>query len=170
VDAGDRRHQWRARRLGLIALAGALYYDPRPFVIQHIHPPFAPAADNGFPSDHATLTMFLAVCVPFCSRPWGIVLAVNALMVGAARVLRHVHSPLDIAAGFLIGAAAAAPASWLAPVIVRRIPLASAARPGADAHPRRDQLTRPRGQQRSSGLGLRRWAGQRYQPTPRRPK
>lgn len=116
--------------LGLIALAGALYYDPRPFVIQHIHPLFAHAADNGFPSDHATLTMFLAVCVLFCSRPWGIVLAVNALLVGAARVLAHVHSPLDIAAGYVIGVVAAALASWLAPVIVRRIPLANAARPG----------------------------------------
>jgi membrane-associated phospholipid phosphatase len=72
------------------------------------------------------------------------VLAVNALLVGAARVLAYVHSPLDIAAGFLIGAVAAALASWLAPVIVRRIPLASAARPGA-ARPRGDQLTRPRG-------------------------
>ena len=131
--------------LGLIVLAGALYYDPRPFVIQHIHPLFAHAADNGFPSDHATLTMFLAVCVLFCSRPWGIVLTVNALLVGAARVLAHVHSPLDIAAGFLIGAVAAALASWLAPVIVRWIPLASAARPPDAARPRGDQLTRPRG-------------------------
>ena len=115
--------------LGLIALAGGLYYDPRPFVVQHIHPLFAHAADNGFPSDHAALTMFLAVCVLFCSRPWGIVLAANALLVGAARVLAHVHSPLDIAVGYVIGAVAAALASWLAPVIVRRIPLASATRP-----------------------------------------
>ena len=131
--------------LGLIVLAGALYYDPRPFVIQHIHPLFAHAADNGFPSDHATLTMFLAVCVLFCSRPWGIVLAVNALLVGGARVLAHVHSPLDVAAGFLIGAAAAALASWLAPVIVRRIPFASAARTEDVARQCGDQLTRPRG-------------------------
>jgi membrane-associated phospholipid phosphatase len=75
--------------------------------------------------------MFLAVCVLFCSRPWRIVLAGNALLVGGARVLAHVHSPLDIAAGYVIGAVAAALASWLAPVIVRRIPLASAARPAA---------------------------------------
>jgi undecaprenyl-diphosphatase len=132
--------------LGLIALAGSLYYDPRPFVVQHIHPLFTHAADNGFPSDHATLTMFLAVCVLFCSRPWGIVLAINALLVGTARVLAHVHSPLDIAAGYAIGAAAAVLASWLAPVIVARIPLASARPPSPAApQPRHDQLTRPPG-------------------------
>ncbi len=114
--------------LGLISLAGALYYDPRPFVVEHIHPLFAHAADNGFPSDHAALTMFLAVCVWFCSRRWGLVLAVNALLVGAARVLAHVHSPLDILAGYLIGATAAALASLAAPAIVRRLP-AKASKP-----------------------------------------
>lgn len=119
--------------LGLIALAGALFYDPRPFVAQHIHPLFAHAADNGFPSDHAVLTMFLAVCVLFCSRPWGIVLAVNAVLVGTARVLAHVHSPLDIAAGFVIGAVAGVAASLLAPPIVHRIPFARAARAGRHA-------------------------------------
>jgi undecaprenyl-diphosphatase len=130
--------------LGLIAAAGVLYYDPRPFVAGHIHPLFAHAADNGFPSDHAALTMFLAVCVLFCSRPWGTVLTINALLVGTARVLAHVHSPLDIAAGYLIGAAAAALASWLAPVIVHRVPLASATRPQPAREPRHSQLTPPR--------------------------
>jgi undecaprenyl-diphosphatase len=132
--------------LGLIALAGSLYYDPRPFAVQHIHPLFTHVADNGFPSDHATLTMFLAVCVLFFSRPWGIVLAINALLVGTARVLAHVHSPLDIATGYAIGAAAAVLASWLAPVIVARIPLASTRPPSKAApQPRHDQLTRPPG-------------------------
>jgi undecaprenyl-diphosphatase len=129
--------------LGLMTLAGALYYDPRPFVVQHIHPLFTHAADNGFPSDHATLTMFIAVCVLFYSRLWGMVLVVNALLVGSARVLAHVHSPLDIAAGFAIGALAAALACWVAPWIVRTIPLAKAARPEASGPARHDQLTRP---------------------------
>ena len=71
-------------------------------------------------------------------------LVVNAVLVGTARVLAHVHSPLDIAAGYGIGAAAAVLASWLAPSIVRRIPLASATHPEAAARPRRDQCTRPR--------------------------
>ena len=110
--------------LGLIALGGMLYYDPRPFVVQHIHPLFAHAADNGFPSDHAALTMFLAACVLFYSRWWGSALALNAILVGAARVLARVHSPLDIIAGFAFAAVAAVLAHWAAPWIVRRLPMA----------------------------------------------
>ncbi len=120
--------------LGLITVAGLLYYEPRPFVTQHIHPLFAHAADNGFPSDHATLTMFLAVCVLFYSRLWGGVLVGNALLVGTARVLAHVHSPLDIVAGFVFAAVAALLAHWAAPWMVRKLPLAPASpRPAGDA-------------------------------------
>ena len=131
--------------LGLIALAGALYYDPRPFVAQHIHPLFAHAADNGFPSDHAALTMFLAACVLFCSRPWGIVLAINAMLVGTARVLAHVHSPLDITTGFAIGVVAGVLASLLAPALVSRSPVARATRPQAATRLQHDRLARPPG-------------------------
>lgn len=56
--------------LGLIALAGALYNESRPFDAQPIHPLFTHAADNGFPSDHAALTMFIAVSALHCSWPW----------------------------------------------------------------------------------------------------
>ncbi len=120
-----------------------LYYDPRPFVAQHIHPLFAHAADNGFPSDHAALTMFLAVCVLFYSRLWGGALVVNALLVGTARVLAHVHSPLDIVAGFVFAAVAALLAHRAAPWMVRKLPLAPPpGHPAGDA--RSGQLTRPR--------------------------
>lgn len=129
--------------LGFITLAGMLYYDPRPFVAQHIHPLFAHAADNGFPSDHAALTMFLAVCVLFCSRLWGGALVVNALLAGTARVLAHVHSPLDIVARFVFAAVAALLAHWAAPWVVRKLPLAPPPEhPAGDA--RSGQLTRPR--------------------------
>ncbi|HVB42541.1 MAG TPA: phosphatase PAP2 family protein [Streptosporangiaceae bacterium] len=110
--------------LALIRGSAALYNDPRPFVVQHIHPLFAHAADNGFPSDHSTLAMFIAVCVLVYSRPWGIALIVNAFLVGTARVLAHVHHPLDIGAGFVLGGLTAALACWAAPWIVRRIPWA----------------------------------------------
>lgn len=114
---------------GLITLAGRLHHDRRPFVIEHIRPLFAHPADNGFPSDHAALTMFLAVCVLFFAWRWGVALLVNAVLVGTARVLAHVHSPLDILAGFAIGAIAAALACWLLPKLTRRIPVASARPP-----------------------------------------
>lgn len=127
--------------LGLVTLAGAGYHDKRPFVTEHVRPMFAHPADTGFPSDHATLTMFLAVCVLFSSWRWGIALLVNAGLTGTARVLAHVHSPLDITAGFAIGVLAAALACWLAPMLSRRLPLASA-RPPAGTSPYRAHLDR----------------------------
>ena len=76
---------------------------------------------NGFPSDHAALTMFLVVCVLFYSRLRGGALVVNALLVGTARVLAHVDSPLDIIAGFVFAAVAALLARWAAPRMVRQL-------------------------------------------------
>jgi undecaprenyl-diphosphatase len=98
--------------LVLIRLAGAVYYDPRPFVTGHVAPLFPHAADNGFPSDHTALTMFAAFCVLVVSRPWGLALVALSLLAGDARVLAHVHSPADIAGAVAIAAAAAA-AGWL---------------------------------------------------------
>ena len=96
----------------LIKLGGALYYDPRPFVTQHVAPLFPHAADNGFPSDHTALTMFAAFCVLVVSRRWGVVLIAVSLVAGVARVLAHVHSPIDLLAAVLMAAAAAA-VGWL---------------------------------------------------------
>ena len=127
--------------LALITVAGDLYHDKRPFVTEHVRPMFAHPADNGFPSDHATLVMFLAVCVLFYSWRWGIVLFVNAGLVGAARILARVHSPLDITAGYALGALAAVLACWLAPKVTRHLPFASA-QPTTGTTPRRARLTR----------------------------
>ena len=98
--------------LVLIKAAGAVFYDTRPFVAQHIAPLFPHAADNGFPSDHTAVTMLVGFCVLVVSRRWGLVLLALSLLAGLARVLAHVHSPLDIAAAVVIGAAAAA-VGWL---------------------------------------------------------
>jgi undecaprenyl-diphosphatase len=91
----------------LIRVSGALFYDTRPFVTQHIAPLFPHASDNGFPSDHTAVTMFAALCVAFFSWRWGIVLAAVSLLCGAARVAAHVHSPVDIAGAVAIAAVAA---------------------------------------------------------------
>lgn len=86
--------------LGL--LAKHLYYDPRPFVVLHITPLFAHAADNGFPSDHALLMGTLAAIVTVFDRRLGVLLWILAILVGSARVLAAVHHPIDILASFAI--------------------------------------------------------------------
>ena len=111
--------------LALIALAGSLYYDPRPFVASHGVALFAHHADNGFPSDHATLTMFVALCVLCYSRTWGALLIVLSLLIGAARVAAHVHSPIDIIGGIAVAGLAALIARPLARWLLKCLSLGS---------------------------------------------
>jgi undecaprenyl-diphosphatase len=89
--------------LVLSRIASKLYYDPRPFVSQHIKPLIDHAADNGFPSDHALFTMTLTAVAYFYSRKLAALMLIGTILVGVARVLAHVHSPIDIAFGWLIG-------------------------------------------------------------------
>lgn len=112
--------------LVLIKVGGALYYDPRPFVTQHIAPLFAHPPDNGFPSDHTAASMFAAVCVLFYSRRWGAVLVVISVLIGVARVVAHVHRPVDILAAAAIAVAAALLTRPVARWLTRRWPHAAA--------------------------------------------
>ncbi|MFA5004496.1 MAG: phosphatase PAP2 family protein [Candidatus Saccharimonadales bacterium] len=87
----------------LSRLAGQLFYDPRPFVRDHVTPLIPHAANNGFPSDHALLTMTLtAVAFFFHKRIAGGMLLLTVI-VSIARVLAKIHSPIDIMGGWLIG-------------------------------------------------------------------
>lgn len=88
----------------LAKIAGKLYYDPRPFVVDHIKPLIPHAANNGFPSDHTLITSAIAALVFVFNKKWGIGLAVLALLVGVGRIYAHIHSPIDIAGSFLISA------------------------------------------------------------------
>ena len=94
--------------VALATIAGHLYYDPRPFVTHHLVPLIAHAADNGFPSDHALLTAFLGFSVLLYSVRVGLVLLVNAVLVGWARVAAHIHNPRDIVGSFVIAAVSVA--------------------------------------------------------------
>jgi undecaprenyl-diphosphatase len=90
----------------LAVVAGHVYYDTRPFVIEHIKPLISHAADNGFPSDHALLASFLGFTMLFYSRRLGLLLLLIALLIGAARVAAHIHHPIDIVGSFVIAAIA----------------------------------------------------------------
>ncbi|MBU6389754.1 phosphatase PAP2 family protein [Patescibacteria group bacterium] len=86
----------------LTKLAGAAYFDPRPFthgthaLIQH-------APDNGFPSDHSVLSFTIALLVFTYNRRLGTVLMALAVLVAVCRVAVGVHTPLDVIAGAGIG-------------------------------------------------------------------
>jgi undecaprenyl-diphosphatase len=102
-----------ALALAMAKIASQLYYDPRPFVSDHIKPLFAHPADNGFPSDHALLISLLGFTVMSYSRRVGAVLLAIAVAVGSARIAAHVHHPVDILGSFLISAVATMAAIWI---------------------------------------------------------
>ena len=100
---------WQLVAGGVLALvlsvvASHLYYDTRPFVTHHLTPIIPHAADNGFPSDHALLSSFLAFTMILYSKRTAILLFVIALLVSWARVAAHIHSPIDIVGSFVIAA------------------------------------------------------------------
>lgn len=76
--------------------------DPRPFVVEHVKPLIAHAADNGFPSDHMLLAMAIASVVFVYNRKYGIVLAIVAVFIGVSRVLAKVHHVEDIVGSAVI--------------------------------------------------------------------
>lgn len=88
---------------GLSRIAGHVYYDPRPFVTEHVKPIIKHIADNGFPSDHALLTGTLTAIAYFFNKKIANVMLVLTVIIGIARVMAKVHSPLDIIGGWLFG-------------------------------------------------------------------
>ncbi len=108
-------------------LLSHFYFDPRAFVRSGVRPLIAHAADNGFPSDHALFAMTLTTVLYFYSKKWAVGAYLLTVAVSFSRVLAHVHSPIDIAGAWLIGAASAV----LAVYIIRHTPWFS---PIADNH------------------------------------
>lgn len=121
--------------LVLIKVGAAVHDDPRPFVQNPaLHPLFPHAADNGFPSDHSAAAGLLAILVWLRHRWYGTLLAVCAVLVGAARVAAHVHHVQDIVAGLLIGGLAGWLGSIAAAWLIGRFAVRSTVASGRAAH------------------------------------
>lgn len=104
----------------LVKVGAALYYDPRPFVSQHIVPLYPHGADNGFPSDHTVFTAFIAMTIFSSSKRVGACLLVLSMLVGTSRVIGHIHSPIDIVGSLVFAVAGYAVAMWATPRITKR--------------------------------------------------
>ncbi|HUY41106.1 MAG TPA: phosphatase PAP2 family protein [Candidatus Dormibacteraeota bacterium] len=92
--------------IALVKIAGALVFEKRPFVVEHLHPLVSHAADNAFPSDHlAACGLAFAYLWPR-SRSMAGVTVIIAAAIASARVLAHLHWPIDVATGFVLGFAA----------------------------------------------------------------
>lgn len=94
--------------LGNVVLA-QLWYHPRPFV-SHPHQTVLlvhHAADNSFPSEHASVAFAIAFAVLAVYRRLGLALLVVAAAIAIDRVFVGVHYPVDVAASLLVALAAA---------------------------------------------------------------
>jgi len=121
----EKTVRWNIIKLALLSfpiayllafIAGHLFYDTRPFVVQHVEPLIPHGADNGFPSDHTLVAMVAATTIFVYRRKLGVFLGILAVLVGVSRVMAKVHYPIDI-----IGSIALAIASTcIAWIILRR--------------------------------------------------
>ncbi len=81
---------------------------PRPFLDhQGLEVLVSGKTDYSFVSDHATITMAMAVALFVANRKFGLVGLGIALLEGFCRVYMGVHYPTDVIGGFALGTAVA---------------------------------------------------------------
>jgi len=113
---------------------------PRPFVDhQGLDVLVDGKTDYSFVSDHATLTMAMAVGLFVANRKFGLLGIGLALLEGFCRVYMGVHYPTDVVGGFALGTAVALLLSPLAMALLT--PVAKA----VERSPRAGWLIRARG-------------------------
>lgn len=105
----------------LTRIGSAAYFDPRPFADGTVTPLLPHAADNGFPSDHTALAASVAVATFLMNKKLGIILGLVAILVGASRVVAHVHSPIDIIGSIVFACIGGMAAFYITPKILKRI-------------------------------------------------
>ncbi len=87
---------------GTGTIAGFLYYDPRPFVVDHSVPLIPHIPNNGFPSHHTLYAMTIAAVVFVHKRKTGIALGILAILCGVARVMAGIHHAIDVVGGVAV--------------------------------------------------------------------
>ncbi len=100
-------------------LGGALYYDARPFVVNHFVPLIPHKANNGFPSDHVLWSAATAAIIFSSNKYVSLFLWLLTVLVGASRVYVGVHYPIDIVGSIAIAALVAS----IVYLIIRRMKL-----------------------------------------------
>ncbi len=76
----------------------------RPFQVQHLIPLTSTVPwDGAFPSGHTALAFALSVTILKHDKKVGILYLIMAGLVGIARIMAHVHYPIDIMGGAILG-------------------------------------------------------------------
>jgi len=97
-----------ALALGVNRLISSEIWDrERPYVTHHIAHPWINSHDPSFPSDHASATFAIAFAVLAFDVVAGGIFLFFALVISVGRLFIGAHYPGDVAAGLLVGLAAA---------------------------------------------------------------
>lgn len=109
--------------LGINAVVGWLYFEPRPFMIGIGHTLLRHAPDNSFPSDHATFVWALGMGLIMAgtARRWGALVCLYGVGVAWSRVYLGVHFPIDMIASVPIALVGGGIARIGQPLIAARI-------------------------------------------------
>lgn len=79
-----------------------LYFNPRPFTVEHFTPLIPHKPDNGFPSDHVLLLSAIAsVIYPF-GKKFSLAVWLVAAMVAISRIYVGIHHPIDVIGSAII--------------------------------------------------------------------
>lgn len=103
--------------LSLAKLLNRFIFTPRPFVVEHTTPLVPHTPDNGFPSDHTLLVATIALIIFVYNRKLGTVIGILAVIIGVARILAKVHSPIDVLGSILI----AVIVTYLSKFVIQRL-------------------------------------------------
>ena len=117
--AARRSVAFKALVVALIALGvnlaiGALWPQPRPFMLGVGHTWIVHAADASFPSDHMTvfISIGFTLILAASTRVLGALVLLGALAVAWARVFLGVHFPLDMLGSVGVAAGSTALVTW----------------------------------------------------------
>ncbi len=76
----------------------------RPFQVQDLIPLTATIpGDGAFPSSHTAVAFALSVTILKHDKKVGVLYLIMAGLVGIARIMAHVHYPIDIVGGAILG-------------------------------------------------------------------
>ena len=103
VVAIVRRNAWRIdlacgtlggiATIALVKLSAAFVHEPRPFIVEHVRPLVAHAADNAFPSDHLAACGLAVGYLWTRSRALAVLALLVAVAIAGARVLARARAP-----------------------------------------------------------------------------
>lgn len=88
--------------LGVKALNN-LFPSVRPFIVDGIAPLTPHGNDPSFPSSHAADGAVMAYFIWSLRKDWGIAAFGLVGLIGAGRVAAHLHYPIDIVGGVILG-------------------------------------------------------------------